>query len=447
MSDGKVAANVPPKDPEPFDSTTLNSNGVDEEKAEAESPSPEKEIPPEEGWAGWLCILGSFFSIMASFGFLNAIGVFQTYYEETVLKDYTPSDISWIFALQLSLMWLPGPFFGRLVDSYGPRFVLIPSSIACVFSLCMTSLSTKYYQFILAQGLIYGLGAGGIFTTSFVCSGQWFVRRRGLAIGVAAAGSSFGGVIFPLLLNKVLGEVGFAGMVRYCALFVGILLASSCLLITARLPRKKWNPKLNWIDFSLFKDPAFASYTVGAYLVMWGLWSPFDFLPTMAESQGMSASLSLYLISIINAGSLPGRIIPAHFADKLGFFNVMTFVSFLTGVSILCLWLPFDYHPSHAGLMVFGVVYGFVSGAYVSLLMPCAAKSGSLETLGQRFGTFQSVIGIASLTGLPIMGAILETKSGFMGMQVFSIVSILVGTGAMGVARYILGKSSQTFRV
>ncbi len=77
-----------------------------------------------------------------------------------------------------------------------------------------------------------------------------------------------GGIVFPIFLNKVLDEVGFAGMVRYSALFVGILLASSCLLITARLPRKKWNPKLNWIDFSLFKDPAFASYTVGAYLVM-----------------------------------------------------------------------------------------------------------------------------------------------------------------------------------
>ena len=116
-----------------------------------------------------------------------------------------------------------------------------------------------------------------------------------------------GGVIFPIFLNKVLGEVGFAGMVRYCALFIGILLASSCLLITARLPRKKWNPKLNWIDFSFFIDPAVASYTVGAYLVMfvavlifrrqfkltslrWGLWSPFDFLPTMAESQGVGTS-------------------------------------------------------------------------------------------------------------------------------------------------------------
>ena len=42
---------------------------------------------------------------------------------------------------------------------------MIPASIACVFALCMTSLSTKYYQVILAQGLVFGLGAGGIFTT------------------------------------------------------------------------------------------------------------------------------------------------------------------------------------------------------------------------------------------------------------------------------------------
>ena len=77
-----------------------------------------------------------------------------------------------------------------------------------------------------------------------------------------------GGIVFPFFLNKVLDEAEFAGMVRYSALFIGILLASSCLLITARLPRQKWNPKINWIDFGLFRDPAFASYTFGAYLVM-----------------------------------------------------------------------------------------------------------------------------------------------------------------------------------
>lgn len=72
MSDDTAGAKMPLKDSELADSMTLNGNGVDEEKAEAETPPPKKELPPEEGLAGWMCIFGAFFSIAASFGFLNA---------------------------------------------------------------------------------------------------------------------------------------------------------------------------------------------------------------------------------------------------------------------------------------------------------------------------------------------------------------------------------------
>ena len=68
--------------------------------------------------------------------------------------------------------------------------------------------------------------------------------------------------------------------------------------------------------------------------------------------------------------------------------------SLCISTSILALWLPFNYYPSHAGIIVFALVYGFVSGAFVCLLMPCVAKAGSLETLGVRFGTFQMIIGV-----------------------------------------------------
>ncbi|KAF2867775.1 major facilitator superfamily domain-containing protein [Massariosphaeria phaeospora] len=420
---------------------------------ESQVPKPAPAVPglaPEEGVRGWLCVLGGFILLFCTFGFLNAMGVFQTTYQQTYLRDYTPSDISWIFALQLALMWLPGPLFGRVIDTWGPAPVLYPSCVLCVLALCMASLAENYYSIFLAQGLAFGIGSGGIFTTALVCVGQWFVRRRGLAIGLAAAGSSLGGVIFPIFFDRVQKQVGFKGAVRYTALFIGILLAVSCAMVTSRMPRKKWNPELKWIDLAMFKQKEFAVYTVGAFLVMWGLWAPFNFISSMAmERANFSPTLALYLISIINATSIPGRILPPYLGDRFGHFNVITLCSLFTGGSILALWLPFNYHPSHAGIIVFGLIYGFASGAFVSLLMPCAAKTGTLETLGVRFGTFQTIIGLSSLTGLPIMGAILHRQhdTDFMGLQVFAGVSCLLGAGLLAVSTLFLSRTQKTWKV
>ena len=132
----------------------------------------------------------------------------------------------------------------------------------------MTSLATEYYQIILAQGIGYGIGAGGVFTTSLVCVGQWFVKRRGLATGIAATGSSLGGVIFPVFLNEVTKEIGLDGALRYTALFIGICLIATILLVRARLPRKKWDPHMKWFDIKLFGQPQFGLYAIGAFFVM-----------------------------------------------------------------------------------------------------------------------------------------------------------------------------------
>ena len=219
----------------------------------------------------------SFFFFFSFFFFLGGradgrrIGVFQTFYEQNSLSNYTASDISWVFAVQLALMWIPGPLYGRIIDSYGPGPVLYPCSLLCIFALCMTSLADEYYQIFLAQGLGFGIGAGGVFTAAMVCVGQWFIRLRGLATGIATVGSSLGGVIFPIFFNQVMAEVGFYGATRYTALLVGITLAMSCCLLRARLPRRKWNHQAKWFDPSLLKEKHFALYTVGSFLVMWVL--------------------------------------------------------------------------------------------------------------------------------------------------------------------------------
>lgn len=214
--------------------------------------------------------LSLYISIKSQVPTNSSIGIFQATYEETLLRDYSPSSISWIFAVQVALMWAPGPLFGRVIDTYGPAPVLYPGCLLAVLGLCMTSLAHEYYQIFLAQGLCFGLGAGAIFTSAMVCVGQWFVRRRGLAAGIATSGSSLGGVVFPIFLHKVMSEVGFYTAVRYAALLVGILLAIACLLVRRRLPVKKWDGDAKWMGMRLLKETSFASYTFGCFCVMYG---------------------------------------------------------------------------------------------------------------------------------------------------------------------------------
>ena len=62
--------------------------------------------------------------------------------------------------LSTLLTFSKGTFVGHAFDKHGPRPVLIVGSIILVFSIMMTSLSTQYYQYMLGQGILLGLGVG-----------------------------------------------------------------------------------------------------------------------------------------------------------------------------------------------------------------------------------------------------------------------------------------------
>jgi MFS family permease len=70
--------------------------------------------------------------------------------------------------------------------------------------------------------------------------------------------------------------------------------------------------------------------------MMFGLFTPFFYLPSYAVSRGMSAELASFLIAILNATSFFGRVIPGVLGDKFGRVNIFFVAGITTAVMIFC---------------------------------------------------------------------------------------------------------------
>ena len=149
----------------------------------------------------------------------------------------------------------------------------------------------------------------------------------------------------------------------------------------------------------------------------------------------MSPGLSIYLIPILNAASIFGRILPGIIADRFGRFNVMIITTAFSSIIVLALWLP---SRANAPIIVFCVLYGFSTGAFVSLGPALIAQISPIREIGVRSGTFFLCVAIGGLTGNPIGGALLsQDHGGFLYLQLFCGLTMAAGTVFYFGSRYV----------
>ncbi|KAJ5532950.1 MFS transporter asaE [Penicillium frequentans] len=415
----------------------VSAKGIPEKLDAPPAGPPGPGPPPDGGLQAWMTVLGGFCGLFVSFGWINCIGVFQTYYESNQLSGMSPSTVAWITSLETFVMFFAGPIFGLLFDNFGPRWILLGGTFLHVFGLMMTSLSTEYYQFILAQGICSPLGASAIFNACVNSVSTWFGKRRAFALGVMASGSSLGGVIFPIMVTHLIPEVDFPWAMRICAFLILFMLGIANLTLKSRLQHHR-KPVNLMVFVHPLKDIKFVMTVAGSFCFFWGMFLPFTFVITQAERYGMSSNMSQYLIPILNACSIFGRTLPGYLADRLGRFNVMIVFSFLSGILVLALWLP---SRGNAPAIVFSALYGFSSGAFVSLAPALIAQISDLREVGIRNGTCFSIISFAALTGTPIGGALVPDvlTGSYTKLQIFAGVVMLAGATLFVVARIVVG--------
>ncbi|KAM0807790.1 putative Major facilitator superfamily domain-containing protein [Seiridium cardinale] len=409
-----------------------------QETTEASPPTQASPSVPDGGREAWLVVAGSMIALFHTWGVVNSFGVYQTYYETQLLSTSSSSDISWIGSLQAALLMMGGVFAGPLYDAGYFRQMLIAGNFLVILGMFMTSLCTKYWQVVLAQGVCVGLGCAIMFLPSAAVVSQWFAKRRALALGVQSVGSPIAGIVLPIIFGQLQPKIGFDWATRVIAFLMLALSAIPIVFMKTRVPPSA--QKRAFFDKSVATDAPFLVFIAANFFAFIGLYVPFFYVQLYSIEYGISSvEFSPYFITILNAGSVLGRLLPNYLADHFGSIHVLILVSFAAAVLAFA-WMGIT---NFAGLIVFCILYGAFSGGVVSVtpsaIVPYCPDMGRL---GTRMGLSFFLSGISVLIGTPIGGAILGNggDQAWKGIIAYSGATLLIAAVFLSLSLFLYRK-------
>lgn len=268
------------------------------------------------------------------------------------------------------------------------------------------------------------------------------MERRGLASGIAWIGGGFGGVLFPLMIQSLLPQVGWGWSIRILGFVLLVLCAISVAFCRSRVPPRKgaattWRDTLP--DPRIFMDGtgAMAATSASVLLIDLAYFIPITYVPSYyIDRQGLShedaltgsVAFAYQLLAICNAASCVGRYVAGDMGDRFGRYNTMIVSLFFCTVSVLCFWLADILVPNldnDALLIVFVLLFGFVSGSNVSLTPICLGQLCETQEYGRYYATCYTVVAFGVLVSLPIAGGLLDVveasgKTRYWGTALFA---------------------------
>ncbi|KAH6611797.1 major facilitator superfamily domain-containing protein [Boeremia exigua] len=387
------------------------------------------EAAPDAGVRAWMQVFCAWLAILNTWGFVNAFGAFQAYY--TSVLPESPSAISWIGSTQACLMFAVGTFSGYALDAGLFRTTILLGISLQLLGIFTMSVAKTYWQLLLTQGICTGLGGGIFFVPVMGLVSTYFAKKRGLALGLVTTGTSAGGLIYPVVVQQLIDKVGFAWTVRVLG-FMNLL--SLAIVIALMRPRLAPRPRAPLIDKTALRDVPYILHSLGLCMLMPPVYFVFYYVASFARDElGMSYTASLNLVIILNGVGLPARVIPGYVADRcIGVLNTFA-LCLVANVVILWCWLAVKSIPAYYAYIV---VYGLSAASFQSLFSTTiAAYCHDIANIGTRLGMAFTGMGVATLVGGPISGALLKMGGSYVAPICWNAALMVVGTGLVVAAR------------
>lgn len=393
----------------------------------------------------WLIALSAIF-IHLSIGSVYAYSVFQTPLSDELGWDGTTVTVA--FTIAIFFLGTSAAFFGRFVESRGPRVSAFVSAVLFGLGLLGTGFSINIesvYLFYFMYGVLGGIGLGIGYIAPVSTLVKWFPDRRGLATGMAVFGFGAGSLIASPVAARLIEGIGIANTFYLLGTVYFILMALGASYITR--PPEGWmmaeqkeeenGKRIKKEDLSQLT--ANEAIKTKRFWMLW--WMMFINIssgimlisvasPMAQEKVGMTVIAAASIVGVMGLFNGGGRIVWASISDYIGRENV--FLIFF-GVQLLSFFIL----PTITSAILFQLFMYLIVSIYGGGFATLPAFIGDLfgtKQLGAIHGYLLTSWALAGVLGPMVVSYIRTTTNSYD--QTFYIFAALIAT-ALVVAIFL----------
>ena len=307
--------------------------------------------------------------------------------------------VSLAYTLAMLGFGIGGVVTGRLSD----RFGIVPAiGIGILSLLCgylAASASTALWQFTLAHFFI-GLGASATFAPLMAEASHWFVRRRGIAVTIAASGNYLAGAIWPPLIER--GIVHYGWQATHAA--IGVLGAAAMTVLVLilrsdmrRSQRRSYDAEMRpGIDLNIGTNALTGILSLASVSCCVAMAMPQVHIVAYCGDLGYGVARGAEMLSLMLAFGIVSRIGSGFIADRLGGLSTLLIGS-VAQAAALVMYLFFNGLTS---LYVVSALFGLFQGGLVPSYAIIVRETMPAKDAATRVG----IVIMASVVGMSFGG-------------------------------------------
>lgn len=399
---------------------------------------------------GWLIAVITFLALLASAGMRSTPSVLIVPLEKNF--GWSNATISFAISINLVLYGLSGPFAAALMQRMGIRRVMIGALILIALACGLTTVMTAPWQLDLLWGVLVGLATGSIASVlAALIANRWFVKNRGLVMGLLTASNATGQLVFLPLLASLAVSWGWRASAWATAIAALILLPLVILLFCDQ-PRDiglrpygadpaeddnasnetntAGNPFSDAIkglvlgmrskDFwllagSFFICGASTNGLIGTHLI------------PASMDHGISEVTAASMLALIGIFDLIGTTVSGWLSDRVDARWLLCWYYGLRGLSLLL--LPYALGSTYLLLLVFIVFYGLDWVATVPPTSRLAADIFGKQQVGIVYGWIFAAHQFGAATAAYAAGALRTSEGSYQISFVSAGILCLLAAG------------------